>query len=311
MTASVVVDEEWRETPVTSVGNRVAVIGLGRMGRAMATRLAEQGAEVAVWNRTPARAEEVGGLIGSTVLGTAAEAGSWPHVVVSLADDEALLATYRADDGLLAGLRPGTTVIETSTVDPRTIEQLAVEVGATGAQLLDAPVSGSVPAVEGGTLTFMVGGDEAALERAEPVLLLLGARIFHLGATGTGAAMKLAVNAVVHALNATVSESLVLAEAAGIGRTTAYEVLASSVAGAPFLHYKRAAFEAPHDTPTAFSLDLVAKDLALIHGFAERLGSPAPQVATNLRVAREAVQAGLGDRDMTWLAERFRGTRRP
>jgi 3-hydroxyisobutyrate dehydrogenase-like beta-hydroxyacid dehydrogenase len=292
------------------VTTRVAVLGLGRMGRAMAQRLAEQGVELAVWNRTRARAEELAASIGASVLDAASDAGSWPLVVVSLADDDALDATYLGDDGLLAGLRADTVIIETSTVDPRTVQRFAAQVAEVGAQLLDAPVSGSVPAVLAGTLTFMVGGETAALERAEPVLAALGARTFHLGDSGSGAAMKLAVNAVVHALNATVAESLVLAEAAGIERSTAYEVLASSVAGAPFLQYKRAAFEQPDDTPPAFLLELVAKDLTLIQGLAERLGTPVPQVETNLRVARDAVEAGDGGRDMSWLAQRFREARR-
>jgi 3-hydroxyisobutyrate dehydrogenase-like beta-hydroxyacid dehydrogenase len=285
----------------------IAVLGTGRMGGAMATRLAASGATVAVWNRTPQRAEDLAGSIGARVLYHPRDAGGHPLVVVSLADDDALLRTYEGSDGLVSGLQPGTVVVETSTVDPRTIETLAARVAEAGAHLLDAPVSGSVPAVEAGTLTFMVGGDAHAVALAEPVTTELGARTFHLGGNGTGAAMKLAVNAVVHALNATVSESLVLAEAAGIERSEAYEVLASSVAGAPFLQYKRAAFEDPTATPTAFSLELVAKDLALIETLASRLGSPVPQVETNLRVARDAVAGGDGDRDMSWLAQRFRG----
>lgn len=287
----------------------IAVVGLGRMGQAMVRRLTREGVDLAVWNRTPGRAHELAEETGATALGSAGEAAARPLVVVSLADDAAVLATYEGEDGIVSGLRPGTTVIETSTVDPQTIERLAAKVADTGAQLLDAPVSGSVPAVEAGTLTFMVGGSADALTHAEPVLSVLGAHTFHMGGSGTGSAMKLAVNAVVHALNVTVSEALVLAEAAGIERTDAYEVMAASAAGAPFLQYKRAAFEAPEETPPAFSLELVAKDLTLIQALADRLGSPLPQGATNLQVAREAVAEGLGDRDMSWLAQRFRDAR--
>lgn len=287
----------------------VAVLGTGRMGGAMATRLASSGVQVGVWNRTRQRAEELASRIDATVLAHPAEAGRWPLVLASLADDDALERTYLGAGGLVMGLQAGTVVIETSTVDPRTIERLATPITGAGAYLLDAPVSGSVPAVEAGTLTFMIGGDAHAVGRATPVLAALGARSFHLGVNGTGAAMKLAVNSVVHALNATVSESLVLAETAGIERSTAYEVLASSVAGAPFLQYKRAAFEDPGVAPTAFSLELVAKDLELIQTLASRLGTPVPQVETNLQVARHAVAEGDGERDMSWLAERFRSGR--
>jgi 3-hydroxyisobutyrate dehydrogenase-like beta-hydroxyacid dehydrogenase len=284
----------------------VAVLGMGRMGAAMAARLAHEGADVAVWNRTTRRAEQVAAETGARVLGDARDAGSWPVVVCSLADDEALRSTYQGDAGLLAGLRPGTVVVETSTVDPQTILQLAPQAAAREAALLDAPVSGSVPAVQGGTLTFMVGGDAPALERARPVIDALGATVFHLGDNGTGATMKLAVNSMVHALNAAVSESLVLAETAGIARSDAYDVFSSSVAGAPFLQYKRAAFEDPETTPTAFSLTLVAKDLELVRELARRLGVPTPQSEANLRIAQDAVAAGDGEHDMSWLAERLR-----
>jgi 3-hydroxyisobutyrate dehydrogenase-like beta-hydroxyacid dehydrogenase len=284
----------------------IAIVGLGRMGHAMAGRLSGRGLDLAVWNRSRERATDVAEATGADLLDTPSDAGSRPLVVVSLADDAAVLETYEGDDGILAGLRSGTTVIETSTVDPRTIERLAPKVAAAGAHLLDAPVSGSVPAVEAGTLTFMVGGDADALEQARPVLDALGARTFHLGDSGTGAAMKLAVNSVVHALNVALSEALVLAERAGIERSVAYDVIQASAAGAPFVTYKRAAFEDPDATPPAFSLELVAKDLALIEALAERLGVPLPQGATNLQVAREAVADGLGDRDMSWLAQRFR-----
>jgi 3-hydroxyisobutyrate dehydrogenase-like beta-hydroxyacid dehydrogenase len=288
---------------------QVAVMGMGRMGAAMAARLAQDGAEVAVWNRSPAKAEAVARETGTRVLATARDAGAYPFVVSSLADDAALTTTYLGDQGLVAGLADGTVVVETSTVDPRTIEELAPGVAERGAQLLDAPVSGSVPAVQGGTLTFMVGGDAGALDRARPVIDVLAGRTFHLGATGTGAAMKLAVNSMVHALHGALSEALVLAEAAGIARGDAYEVFLSSVAGAPFLQYKRAVFEDPEGAPTAFSLDLVAKDLTLIATLADRLGVPLSQGATNLEVARAAVEGGDGAHDMSWLAQRLRTQR--
>ncbi len=284
----------------------VAVLGLGRMGAAMASRLAAEGHEVGVWNRTASRARELASAIGAAVLARPAEAGGWPLVVCSLADDAALDATYLGVDGLLDGLHAGTVVLETSTVDPRTIGRLAPAVAGAGASLLDAPVSGSVPAVQAGTLAFMVGGDAGALETARPVLDSLGARVFHLGSSGSGAAMKLAVNSLVHGLNGALSEALVLAEAAGIDRTQAYEVFLGGAAAAPFLGYKRAAFERPEDTPPAFSLALAQKDLELIAALAERLGAENPQGRTNLEVARGAVAEGHGERDMSWLAQVLR-----
>ena len=130
-----------------------------------------------------------------------------------------------------------------------------------------------------------------------------------MGELGSGAVMKLVVNAVLHGLNLALAEGLVLAERAGVARPTAYEVLASSAVAAPFLHYKREAFEHPGRPPVAFSLDLVAKDLELALDLAARAGAPMDQAATNRQVVRAAVAAGLGDRDLSELATYLRGNR--
>ena len=120
--------------------------------------------------------------------------------------------------------------------------------------------------------------------------------------------MKLTVNSVLHGLNLALAEGLVLAEKAGVDRATAYEVFAASVIAAPFVHYKREAFEHPGEVPVAFSLDLVAKDLDLILALAASAGVPMEQAATNARVVEAAVAAGLGDHDLSELATYLRGS---
>jgi 3-hydroxyisobutyrate dehydrogenase-like beta-hydroxyacid dehydrogenase len=290
----------------------VAVVGTGRMGAAMVGRLRGAGHAVTVWNRTAARAGEVAAATGAEVAATARDAAAGAGVVlVSLADDAAVETAYGGPDGLVAGLGPDAVVLETSTVDPATVRAMGPRVAASGAVLLDAPVSGSVPVVERGELTFMVGGDPAALDRARPALAPLAARVFHLGDLGAGASMKLAVNAVVHALNQALSESLVLAERAGIARAAAYEVFAASAVAAPYVHYKRAAFENPDATPVAFMLDLVAKDLDLVLALAARGGAKMEQAATNRRVVGEALDAGYGPRDISAIAAFLRAAARP
>nr|WP_129669471.1 NAD(P)-dependent oxidoreductase [Phytoactinopolyspora endophytica] len=291
----------------------IAVVGMGRMGAAMATRLSERGQDVvALYNRTRSKAEAVAERMDSTVVDSAREAAARADVVlVSLGDDDAVTQTYDGPDGLVAGLSEGTVVVETSTVDPQTVLALRPRVESTGASMLDAPVSGSVALVEKGELTFMVGGDAQALETVRPVLDTVAKRILHVGASGAGSAMKLAVNAVVMGLNQVLSEALVLAESAGVQRSDAYEVFAASAIASPFVHYKRPAFERPEDTPVAFSLDLVLKDLTLITGLAERLGVSMDQTATNRIVAQAAVDAGLGERDMSAIAGYLAGGRRP
>jgi 3-hydroxyisobutyrate dehydrogenase-like beta-hydroxyacid dehydrogenase len=160
--------------------------------------------------------------------------------------------------------------------------------------------------VERGELTIMAGGRGDDLDAARPVLDVLATRVFHMGDHGTGAAMKLAVNAVVGALNLAIAEALVLAEKAGIERSAAYEVFASSAVAAPYVLYKREAFEQPNDTPVAFSLNLVAKDLDLVLELARRVGVPMEQAATNREAVQRALDAGYGEADLSAIAEFLR-----
>ena len=289
---------------------RVALVGTGRMGGAMATRVAAAGHTLTVFNRTRSTAEEVASRCGGevSVAATAREAAAASHlVIVSLADDAAVRATYAGDDGLVAGLSEGTVVADTSTVAPETVRALEPDVRAAGGVLVDTPVSGSVSSVESGTILVMAGGEADAVERASSALESFAQRIIHLGPLGSGATMKLAVNAMVFGLNQTLAEALVLAEKAGVARDLAYEVFASSAVAAPFVHYKRAAFEDPDSAPVAFALELVAKDLDLATALADQVGADVPQLATNRRVVADAIDAGRGDDDLSALAEHLRG----
>jgi 3-hydroxyisobutyrate dehydrogenase-like beta-hydroxyacid dehydrogenase len=288
---------------VTAVG----VLGIGRMGGSMARALAAAGFEVVCWNRTPAAAIALAAEVGGRAVARPAEVAAAADVCVSmLADGPAVEAVYQGPDGLLAGARIGNVLVDSSTVPPSTIRRLEAAARRTGAGLLDAPVSGSVTLAEGGGLTIMVGGEAADLERARPVLNALATTVFHLGPLGSGAAMKLAVNAVIFGLNQALAEGLVLAEAAGIDRSQAYDVLAASAAGAPFVGYKRAAFLEPATTPVAFALDLAAKDLRLISALAAELGVAMPQTTINLAVIAAASQRNRGDRDFSTVADHLR-----
>lgn len=284
-----------------------AVLGTGRMGSAMAERLASQGVPVVVYNRTPDPARALADRIGATVAATPSEAASRADVVISMvADDAAVRSLFAGPDGVAAGLRPGAVAVDMSTVLPDTIRSIASEVRARGAGILDAPVSGSVASTLAGELTIMAGGDAADLERARPILERLARRIFHLGDLGTGAAMKLAVNTLIFGLNGAVAEGLVLAERNGIDRELAYDVLAASAAGAPFLGYKRAAFVDPVATPVAFSLALAEKDLRLIRQLADASGTAMPQAATNLESIRAAERSAGEDADFSMVASHLR-----
>jgi 3-hydroxyisobutyrate dehydrogenase-like beta-hydroxyacid dehydrogenase len=298
---------------VSEARPRVAVLGMGRMGAAMAKHLAEQGFPLAVYNRSAERAQVVAADIGAKPVATPAEAGAWaaggdgPGVVVtSLADDDACRAVYLGDNGLVRALTPGTVVCDTSTISPDLARVLDSEVSRSGASFLNSPVSGSVPAALSGGLTVMVGGSPEALETARPVLATIGGRVVHVGGPGTGAVVKLAVNAVVHALNQALSEAIVLAEKAGVDRSVFYDVISESAAAAPFVRYKRAAFERPDEAGVAFSLDLVAKDLRLILELAESVGARMPEAQAVSHSAAQAISRGYGDADMSAVARYLR-----
>lgn len=279
------------------------------MGGAMVRTLRRAGFDVVAWNRDLGKADEVSRTSGAKVVQSASEAAAAGDVALtSLSDDAAVEAVY-AD--ALEGFHEGQVVLEMSTIAPETVRAVEPSVRARGATLLDAPVSGSVPVVERGELLIMVGGDAEALDRVRPVLEALSSKILHVGDLGAGATTKLAVNALVHGLAVALSESLVLAERAGVERRTAYEVFASGAAAAPYVHYKRPAFEKPHETPVAFSLDLVEKDLDLILSLAERVGASMPQAASNREEVRSALAAGLSGRDMSALAEYLRSIESP
>jgi 3-hydroxyisobutyrate dehydrogenase/2-hydroxy-3-oxopropionate reductase len=288
---------------MTGTDTTVAVIGIGRMGGAMAVTLNRAGFDTILWNRDRSKAEATAAAIGAPVATTAAEAASRADIVVtSLADDAAVVDTYLAAHGIVAGIAPGTVVLETSTIDPETVQRVGTAVDAAGGTYLDCPVSGSVSTVEAGALTIMVGGDAEILERARPVLDALASNVIHVGDRGAGAATKLAVNGLVHGLNVALSEAVVLAERAGVDRANAYEVFATGAGGAPFVQYKREAYEHPEEAAVAFSLDLVAKDLELITSLGERVGAPMRQAATGLDIIHDAIDAGFGDRDLSAIA---------
>ena len=282
----------------------VAVLGTGRMGGAMVGTLSRAGFDVVAWNRSSGKVERVAASAGANVADTPTEAIRDADVVVSsLADDAAVESVFGQTT---AALHESQVVLEMSTISPVTTRRVGERVIARGAGYLDAPVSGSVSLVEAGNLTIMVGGDGATLDRGRPVLEALAGKILHVGTLGAGATMKLAVNALVHGLNVALSESLVLAERAGVDRSEAYEVFASGAAAAPFVLYKRAAYERPDDTPVAFSLELVAKDLDLILGLADDVGLTMKQATINRETVDEAIRTGLGEHDLSALAVHLR-----
>ncbi len=288
---------------------RVGFIGLGRMGVPMARHLADRDFDLTVYNRTVEIAENFASETDATVAATPREVAEQSAVIVMMvASGPVLIDMLDGDDGLCAGISSGDVVIDMGTTGIECTNAARERIQARGASLVEAPVSGSVSSVESRALLIMVGGDDDAVAIATPVLEGIADRVVRMGGAGTGAAMKLAVNAVLFGMNQVVAESLVLAERAGIERSAAYDVFATSAVAAPVVKYRREVFENPGETPITFTVDLAIKDMLLVLDLAQQVGATMPQTNTNASVMTEASRGGRGAADMGDVAVHLRET---
>jgi 3-hydroxyisobutyrate dehydrogenase-like beta-hydroxyacid dehydrogenase len=275
----------------------VGVVGLGNMGTAFAERLLEAGYPLMVHNRTPAKAESLAAA-GATVANSAAELAVDVDVVItSLVDDQALESVAAE---VLAAARPGTVLIDMSTVSPAASARVASLADAASVDYLRAPVSGNPGVVRAGTLTFIVSGSRETLERVDPVLRAIGPTIHHVGDAEQARIVKLAVNLMIGGLAELMSEALVLGEAAGVPRAALLEVMGSSSAGAPFVKYKTEPL-LRDDFSATFTTALMEKDVDLVLDAADDNGVELP-IARELKdILRGAIDAGYGDDDFISL----------
>ena len=251
----------------------IGVVGLGLMGSRVVKRLLGLGYSVAGYNRTAERAEPLT-REGMQWRATPREVAEFADITISLVSgSQALASIAEGSNGVVAGLSTGKIYVDMSTVSPKLSEHLARAVAATGARMLDAPVSGSVPAVEAGSLAFFVGGEAEALERARPVLEQLGSKILHVGRNGQGAAMKLAINLNLPVQLQSLFEGLLLAEGVGIPRGIALDALLTSVIASPAMKY-RAPFIVNKPKEIWFSVAMMLKDLTLAKEMAAEQGLP-------------------------------------
>jgi 3-hydroxyisobutyrate dehydrogenase-like beta-hydroxyacid dehydrogenase len=253
-------------------------VGLGTMGGRMARRLLDAGRRVVGYNRTPAKAQALvaAGLTLEKSPRAVAEASDAVFSMVT--DSAALRAIGLGPEGVIAGLRPGAVWAEMSTVGPEVTRELGEAVAARGAALIDAPVSGSPVTLDAGQLSFMVGGDPAALEKVREHLLAIGPTITHVGELGLAVTMKIATNLNLAVQMLAFSEAVALAEKAGIDRERAVEVLLKSVIASPMIKY-RGPFVLGMPAEALFDVDMSQKDLGLALETGRRLGVPLPTVA--------------------------------
>jgi len=275
---------------------KIAFVGLGAMGSAMAQRLLAAGHPVTGYNRTRAKAEALASQ-GLTVAASARAAVEGAAVVLSMVtDSEALRDVAQRPDGILAGLGKGAVWAEMSTVSPTVTRMLGERVAEKGATLLDAPVSGSTVTIAQGQLSFIVGGDPAALERIRPYLLAIGPTITHVGALGLAVTMKIAINLSIGVQMLAFSESVLVAEKSGIPRENAVEALLKGVTASPMLKY-RGPFVLDMPDEALFNVMLMQKDMRLALEQGRAVGVPLPATSLVHEMLTAARGLGLADKD--------------
>jgi 3-hydroxyisobutyrate dehydrogenase-like beta-hydroxyacid dehydrogenase len=278
----------------------VGVVGLGAMGGRIASRLLSQGHEVYGSNRTRAKADA---LIGRGLIWCESprEVAQSAEVVISMVTDSAALEAVTAGpDGILAGLRAGKVYLDMSTVSPLTSRGLADRVAARGAGMLAAPVSGSLPAAEQGSLAVIAGGDPDAFERVEPILRQLGRTVTFVGDNGHALLLKLAINISLGVQMLAFSEGLLLAERGGVERRVALDVLTSSAIGSPMLQ-ARAPLLLELPDQAWFDVAQMQKDLRLALDSARDLKVPLPSTAIADGLLSAARTGGYEHRDIAVL----------
>ena len=278
---------------------RVGFLGLGIMGRPMAENLRAAGFEVIVWNRTRSKADEFGGQVAATPAEAAAATG----VVISMLPDvPEVEQVLLGPDGATEGLADGGLCIDMSTIGPTAARAIAERLAERGIDFLDAPVTGSRPKAEDGTLTIMVGGPPEPLERARPLFEAMGQQVIHVGPTGHGAMAKL-INNTVGAINAAaLGEGLVLARESGLDLDALRQVIGSGSGASAMLELKAGAM-LEHDFEPLFKLEHMLKDVRHCLAEARALGVRFELAEAAERLYGEAEARGLGGSDFAAVVE--------
>lgn len=284
---------------------KLGFVGLGHMGGNMAARLLASGFTVYGEAGHRQGADELiqEGLTWCDNPRAVAESAD--VVFSSLPDDIVLQEVASAPDGILAGLSAGKTWVEMSTVSPRVSRGIAQQAAEKDARMLDAPVSGSVPQVQSGTLTIMVGGDRAAYERVEPILRELGTPNY-IGDNGQGLALKLAINISLAVQMLAFSEGLLLAERSGVDLQRALDVMESSAIASPMLR-ARASLIVDPPADAWFDIRFMRKDIELALAVARQLQIPLASAASADTMLEKAIELGYGRRDLAALFRALEG----
>ncbi len=285
----------------------VGFIGLGIMGSRMAANVARAGFELTVWNRSVEKARRLAEDHGAHVADTPAGVASASDIVITMvvAGDDAR-AVLLGPDGAVTGARENTLFVDMSTIGPTAARRLAGDLSARGMRVLDAPVSGSSPKAEGGTLTIMAGGEADDFERARPVLDAMGELVVHVGPLGHGQMVKLLNNSLAAANTLAAAEALIAARAAEVDLDAFVHVVGAGSGASAMLALKAGPMR-EHDFAPLFKLEHMLKDVHLCLDETERSGVPFPSAAHAREVLAAAMGRGLGDQDFAALVEVVEG----
>ncbi|CAN5208711.1 NAD(P)-dependent oxidoreductase [soil metagenome] len=293
--------------PASPAPGRVGFAGLGILGSRMAANLARAGYELTVYNRTRVTAETWIAEHGGTIAATPAEVGAASDIVISMVvDGDQVRSLLLGDDGVAGGAAAGTLCVDMSTIAPAQTRAIGAELAEQGMKLLDAPVTGSSPKAQDGTLTIMAGGDSEDFARAEPLLRVMGDLVVHVGALGQGEMVKLINNAVAAANAATVGEALLVGQATGVDLDALVQVMGKGSGGSAMLDLKAAPMRG-HDYATLFKLEHMLKDVRLCLEEAQAADVPFSAAARARDVLVAAMARGHADDDFAALVEALEG----
>ena len=286
----------------------VALLGLGNMGLPIAERIMDAGFPLSVWNRT---AEKATPLVARGARQLDAPSDALRHAgvcITSLADDAALEDVLLAENGVLAGARPGTTLIDMSTVSVAVSEHIASRAAQAGLGYLRAPVSGNPTVVRGGTLTIMVSGSEDLAREVQPLLEAIGSTVLYVGNDEAARVVKLVLQVLIGGTAELLGEALVLGEGAGVDRDKLLEAIGASVVGSRFVEYKTQPL-LEDDYSATFTTDLMLKDVRLVLDLAFQNGVDLPFTERLSTLLEETVERGHGDEDFIALFRRLQEAR--
>ena len=272
---------------------RIGFIGLGIMGAGMARNLLRAGFDLQVWNRTASRMQPLvdeGAKPATSPAGLAAECDI---IITCVSDTPDVERVILGDDGVLHGARPGSLVIDMSTISPQATVAIAEQLEARDIHMLDAPISGGSEGAAKGTLSIMIGGDAEDLARAMPVFQAMGKTITHVGSRGAGQTVKLVNQILVVGNTLAMCEALLLAQAGGVDLQKAFEAVSPGAAGS-WMFSNRAPQILRRDWRPGFTIDLQQKDLRLVLQAADGLGVPLPATSLIFNLYRTLQARGLG-----------------